>query len=71
MRMRNLCDVRDESYAYDVYIFHVKIFKKENMKFKYATTSENVPLDMCAQRRVRSVCAFALYDQHFHRAHFG
>ena len=38
--------------------------------------SENVPLDMCAQRRFRSVCAFAQTeymqtDQNLHWAHYG
>ena len=36
-----------------------------------AATSENVLLDMCAQRRFRSACAFAQSDQNLHWAHFG
>ena len=32
---------------------------------------ENVPLDMCAQSRLRSAYAFALSDQNLHWAHFG
>ena len=33
-------------------------------------TSENVPSDMCAQRRFRSACAFAQSDQKLHTAQF-
>ena len=32
--------------------------------------SENVPSDMCAQRRFRSDCAMAQSDQNPHWAHF-
>ena len=34
-----------------------------------AATSENVPLDMCAQRRFRSACSFEQSDQNLHKAH--
>ena len=34
-----------------------------------ATTSDNVPSNMCAQRRFRSACAFAQADQNLHWAH--
>ena len=33
--------------------------------------SENVPSDMCAQRRFRSACAFAQSHQNLPKAHFG
>ena len=32
--------------------------------------SENVPSDMCAQRRFRSACAFTQSDQNLHWSHF-
>ena len=32
----------------------------------WAAPSENVPLDMCAQQRFRSACAFAQSDQNLH-----
>ena len=34
-------------------------------------TSENIPLDIRAQRRMRSACACAQSDQNLHWAHFG
>ena len=34
-------------------------------------TSENVPSDLCAQRRFRSACAVAQSDQILHRAYLG
>ena len=37
----------------------------------WASTPENVPSDMCAQRRFRSACAFAQSDQNLPSAHFG
>ena len=36
----------------------------------WAVTSENVPLDMCAQRRFRSVCASAQSDLNLYWAHW-
>ena len=36
-----------------------------NWKRKCAPTSKNVPLDMCAQRRLRSACKYAHSDQVF------
>ena len=33
-------------------------------------TSENVPSDMCAQRRFRSACTFAQSDENLQWAHF-
>ena len=33
--------------------------------------SENVPSDMCAQRKFRSACVFAQSDQNLLRVHFG
>ena len=35
-----------------------------------SSMSENIPSDMCAQRRFRSACAFAQSDQNLHWAHF-
>ena len=35
-----------------------------------ATPQENVVLDMCAQRRFRSDCAYMQSDQNLHWAHF-
>ena len=35
-----------------------------------AATSVNLPLDMYAQRRFISACAFAQFDQNLHRARF-
>ena len=35
------------------------------------TASENVPSDMCAQRRFRSACAFAQTDPNLRLMHFG
>ena len=32
--------------------------------------SENVPSDMCAQRRFKSTCAFSQSDQNLHWVHF-
>ena len=37
----------------------------------WASTSENVPSDMCVQRKFRSACAFAQSDQNHQLAHFG
>ena len=34
------------------------------------STSENVPSDMCAQRRIISACAFAESDMNVRWAHF-
>ena len=37
--------------------------------FKFGHTWENVPSDMCAQRRLRSACAFAQSDQSLRCSH--
>ena len=34
------------------------------------TSSEDVPLDMCAKRRLRSTCTLSRSDQNHHRALF-
>ena len=44
---------------------------KEKSEIYRVSTSENVASDMCAQRRLKSACAFAQSDQIFHRAHSG
>ena len=49
-----------------VYVIYMVDF--ENI---LASTSENVPLDICAQERFRSACAFAQPDLNFHWASFG
>ena len=38
---------------------------------RYAATSKNIPLDISAQRRFKSVCTFAQSDQNPHWVHFG
>ena len=42
-----------------------------SVKIKLASTSENVPLDMCTPRIFRSSCALAQSEENLHLIHFG
>ena len=74
-QLRSHPPTRNDSFFYDLcrYLcFHSLhlLISTNDLRFFWVAMTQNVPSDMCAQRRLRLAFAFAQSDQNLHRAHF-